>query len=146
DRRKQTLNYITKATEEFRAEINKAKLYAEQELEEALKSRFNGYLAQACNQLAWLVSNTTGDYDEALQCSLKSNELMPKYAAYLDTLGRCYFAKADFDNAVKYQLLALQEEPHSGQMQRQLALFVKERAAKKASGEKPNPPQREAQP
>lgn len=146
ERRKQTLNYITKATEEFRAEINKAKLYTEQELDEALKSRFNSYLAQACNQLAWLVSNTTGDYDEALQCSLKSNELMPKYAAYLDTLGRCYFAKGDFDNAVKYQLLALQEEPHSGQMQRQMALFVKERDAKKASGEKPNPPQPEAKP
>jgi hypothetical protein len=71
---------------------------------------------------------------------------MPKYAAYLDTLGRCYFAKADFDNAIKYQMLALQEEPHSGQMKRQLAQFAKERDAKKATGEKPKPPQGDAKP
>jgi tetratricopeptide (TPR) repeat protein len=146
ERRKQTINYITKATEEFRGEINKIKAIAEQELDEATKSRFSTYLAQSCNQLAWLVSNTTGDYDEALQCSLKSNELMHKYAAYLDTLGRCYFAKADFDNAIKYQMLALQEEPHSGQMKRQLAQFAKERDAKKATGEKPKPPQGDAKP
>ncbi|HUE71585.1 MAG TPA: hypothetical protein VMP01_11935 [Pirellulaceae bacterium] len=131
ERRKQTLNYITKATEQFREEINAYKVRLDQQTEESLRSAYAGMVANHCNQLAWLVSNTTGDYDEALQCSLKSNELMPKYAAYLDTLGRCYFAKEDFDNAVKYQLLALQEEPHSGQMQRQLALFVKERDAKK---------------
>ncbi len=138
ERRKQTLNYITKATEEFRGEINKMKAIAEQELDEATKARFVEYLANACNQLAWLVGNTTGDYDEALQCSLKSIELMPKYAAYLDTLGRCYFAKGDFDSAIKFQTLALQEEPHSGQMQRQLAQFVKARDAKKAAAPKPD--------
>ena len=131
DRRKRTLNYITKATESFREDINRLKVGFEQELDESTRARFAEILANACNQLAWLVCNTTGDFDEALQCSQKSNELMPKYAAYLDTLGRCYFAKGDFDSAIKYQSLALAEEPHSGQMKRQLALFNKERDARK---------------
>ena len=130
-RRLETLKLINSAAEHFRKEINQYKAIAEQELDEATKFRLNNHVANMCNQFAWLVSNTTGDYDEALQCSLKSNELRPKYAAYLDTLGRCYFAKGDFENAVRYQLLAIQEEPHSGQMKRQLALFEKERDAKK---------------
>jgi tetratricopeptide (TPR) repeat protein len=142
ERRKQTLTYITNAAEHFRGEINRVKPLVDQDPNEAQKFRIGEYLANQCNQLAWLIGNTTGDFDEALQCSLKSNELMPKYAAYLDTLGRCYYAKGDYDNAIKYQTLALQEEPHSGQMKRQLAQFVKERDAKKAAG----PPLKEAQP
>ncbi|HZL90330.1 MAG TPA: hypothetical protein VFB96_18335 [Pirellulaceae bacterium] len=138
DRRKRTLNYITKATESFREDINRLKVGFEQELDEPTRARFAEILANACNQLAWLVSNTTGDFDEALQCSQKSIELMPKYAAYLDTLGRCHFAKRDFASAVRYQTLALAEEPHSGQMKRQLALFIKERDAKKASAPQPD--------
>ena len=132
-RRKQTASYIRRATEKFREQINRFKIAHEQEPDEAHKATLAEGLAQGCNQLAWLVSNTTGDYDEALQCSLKSVELMPKYAAYLDTLGRCYFAKQDFENAIKHQKLALLEEPHSGQMQRQLDLFLKERDARKAA-------------
>jgi tetratricopeptide (TPR) repeat protein len=131
ERRKGTLNLITKATESFREDINRLKVGFEQELDEPSRARLAEVLANACNQLAWLVCNTAGDKDEALQCSQKSLELMPKYAAYLDTLGRCYFAKGDFENAIKYQTLALTQEPHSGQMQRQLAMFVKERDARK---------------
>lgn len=141
DRRKQTLNLITKAAEHYRGQISQYKAFSEQELDESVKARIAEALATECNQLAWLVSNTTGDFDEALQCSQRSIELMPKYAAYLDTLGRCYFAKGDVENAVKYQTLALQQEPHSGQMKRQLALFVKERDAKKALTPKPDAPQ-----
>lgn len=141
ERRKQTRQLIDAAAEHFRTQINKAKAYVEQELDEASKATFRAYLANACNQFAWLVSNTTGDFDEALQCSLKSNELMPKYAAYLDTLGRCYFAKGDYDNAIRSQTQALLEEPHSGQMKRQLELFEKTRDEKNAAPPKPDVPQ-----
>jgi tetratricopeptide (TPR) repeat protein len=50
--------------------------------------------------------------------------------AYYDTLGRCYFAKGDLDNAIKFQTQALKLDPHSGQMKRQLALFQKTKADK----------------
>lgn len=75
------------------------------------------------NQLAWLISNTEGDFDEALRCSQKSLELRPGEAGYLDTLARCYYAKGDLANAVKYQTQAAQLEPHTRQINKQLELF-----------------------
>ncbi len=97
---------IRAATEEFRNQIQ--------------QSPDN---ATPYNQLAWLVGNTEGDYQEALRCSQKSIELRPNVAGYLDTLGRCYFSVGDFSNAVKYQLQAIELDPHSGQMNRQLVVF-----------------------
>ena len=86
-------------------------------------------IATACNQYAWLVSNTFGDFDKAIRASHKSvevrQELKREVGAYYDTLGRCYYAKREFDNAIKYQTQALKLDPHSGQMKRQLALFQK---------------------
>jgi tetratricopeptide (TPR) repeat protein len=75
------------------------------------------------NQFAWLVSNTEGDLEEALKASLRSLDLKPRTAAYLDTLGRCYYALGDLRNALKHQRLAVALEPHSRQMQQQLKLF-----------------------
>lgn len=84
------------------------------------------------NQLAWLLSNTEGDFNEALKASQKSLEIRPENAGHLDTLGRCYFALGDFDNAVKTQTRAIELEPHSQQMRRQLKLFQDAQAKKKA--------------
>lgn len=75
------------------------------------------------NQLAWLISNTTGDQDEALRCSLKSLELRPGTAGYLDTLGRVYFARKDYANAVKYQTMAVELDPYTPALSRQLKVF-----------------------
>ena len=44
-------------------------------------------------------------------------------AGYLDTLGRCYYAVGDYANAVKFQSQAIELDPHSGQMNRQLVVF-----------------------
>ncbi len=75
------------------------------------------------NQLAWLISNTEGDLDEALRCSQKSLELRPGEAGYLDTLARCYYAKGDLVSAVKHQTQAAELEPHTRQIASQLQLF-----------------------
>lgn len=82
------------------------------------------------NQLAWLVGNTEGDYQEAVKASLKSLEIQPGSAAYLDTLGRCYFAAGDLENAIKHQIMAVEREPYSEQMRRQLAEFLAAQEAK----------------
>ena len=84
------------------------------------------------NQLAWLLSNTEGDFQEALKASQKSLEIRPENAGHLDTLGRCYFAIGDFENAVKSQTRAIELEPHSQQMRRQLKLFEEAKAKKEA--------------
>lgn len=88
-------------------------------------------LALEHNQYAWLVSNTTGDYQSALASSKESLRLRPDQPEYLDTLGRSYYAAGDLPNAIKAQKLALKNEPFSGQMRRQLEFFESELEKKK---------------
>jgi len=80
-------------------------------------------LATMNNQYAWLISNTEGDMQQALRCSQRSLELEPELSTFLDTLGRCYYAVGDYQNAVAYQSKATKLEPFSMAMKRQLALF-----------------------
>ena len=80
--------------------------------------------ARAFNQYAWLVGNTTGDYQRAVEYSRKSLELRNwESASYLDTLGHCYFGAKDYENAVKYQQQAVDMDPESLGMRRQLNVF-----------------------
>ena len=87
----------------------------------------------ACNQYAWLIGNTEGDFDEALRCSQKSLELQPDEGAYLDTLGHVYFGKGDFADAVKYQAKAVERDPHSLLIRRELERFQKKLDETKAA-------------
>jgi tetratricopeptide (TPR) repeat protein len=85
----------------------------------------------AYNQWAWLISNTEGDFHKAIRYSHKSIELIPRGsgeaagASFLDTLGRCYFAAGDLENAVKYQRQAVAKVDYMQVMNRQLAQFEK---------------------
>jgi tetratricopeptide (TPR) repeat protein len=126
-----TRELIESAVAQFRNEIQSARQSLEMAPNENQQLAFTIELATASNQMAWLIANTTGDYDEAVQASHRSLELRPDTAAYYDTLGRCYFAKGDLPNAIKYQKQALRLEPHSGQMHRQLEKFEKALAASK---------------
>lgn len=111
------------ATEERRKKTSQLIRDAVSKLREQTKSDASN--ATPHNQLAWLVGNTEGDIQEAIEMSKKSLELRPNTAAYLDTLGRCYFTAGDLGNAVRYQAMAVAQEPWSQQMQRQLQLFRK---------------------
>lgn len=94
-------------------------------------------IALVNNQYAWLVANTTGDFDRALAQSKKSLELIGPHSAFQDTLARCYYAKGDYANAVKFQRMAVKQEPHAPAMKRQLALFE---SALQKSANKPAAP------
>lgn len=81
-------------------------------------------LATVNNHLAWLIANTEGDLDEALRCSKMSLELRPDQpAGFLDTLGRCYYARGEYEKAVEHQSQAVALEPHSPLIVGQLELF-----------------------
>ncbi len=95
------------------------------------------YLGMACNQYAWLVSNTYGDFDEALRCGLLAVEIDPKEAGRIDTLARCYYAKGDVDSAIRSQSMANKLEPHSGAIARQLKFFQEEKARRAGTEAKP---------
>jgi tetratricopeptide (TPR) repeat protein len=84
------------------------------------------------NEWAWLIANTEGDFAKAVEHSLRSLELRPDEPSFLDTLGRCYYAAGDLENAVKSQRRAVELAPHYQVMHRQLALFERELAAKKS--------------
>ena len=123
---------VIAATERFEKEMDKFKGAGDNPADPFNNAKQEH--AMACNQYAWLVSNTFGDFDKAIHASHKSIELKQdlreKAGAYYDTLGRCYYAKGDFANAIKYQTQALKLDPHSGQMKRQLAVFQKAQAEK----------------
>jgi tetratricopeptide (TPR) repeat protein len=93
----------------------------------------------AYNQWAWLISNTEGDFQKAIRYSHRSIELIPPAAGeaagggFLDTLGRCYYAAGDYENAVKYQRQAIEKVDYMQVMHRQLALFEKALAEKQGA-------------
>ena len=97
----------------------------------------------AYNQLAWLVANTEGDFDEAVRLSEKSVELIRAQLArdvqaqgeikslewgellggHLDTLAHCYAAKGDYEAAVKTQTEANRLLPYSLTISNKLTFF-----------------------
>jgi hypothetical protein len=131
-RRAETQRLIRLATDEAQEQIARYTQYLAQQgpiLTASDLENLKRAVASANNQFAWLVANTEGDFEAAVAASHESLKLRPGEAAYLDTLGCCYFAAGDVVNAIKYQSEAIRKEPHSGQMQRQLAKF--KRAAEK---------------
>ena len=125
DYREQTLERIEQAKQKLEKSIQQ--LSAERREIEGL----HVVLAHYCNHWAWLVSNTEGEFDKAVQYSLKSLELMPDEPSYLDTLGRCYYAAGDLDKAIVAQREAVAKHPHMKVMQRQLKQFEEELQSRK---------------
>jgi hypothetical protein len=56
--------------------------------------------------------------------------------SFLDTLGRCYFAAGDLENAIKHQREAIKRVDYMQVMHRQLRQFEKALAEKNVSGAK----------
>jgi tetratricopeptide (TPR) repeat protein len=139
--RDELIHQIEKIAQTFREEVADARNNAQEAPNEQLRAQYNLQVALYCNQLAWLISNTQGDFDEALKCSQRSLEVRPDEGGYWDTLGRCYYAKGDYENAVKQQAQAVKLQPHSGQIRRQLRFFEDALAKQRLQQDgKPAPP------
>jgi tetratricopeptide (TPR) repeat protein len=80
-------------------------------------------LANSLNTLAWLIANTEGNKDEALQLSRKACALLPNRAAYLDTLAHCYAALGRFREAAQQQRRAVELEPFQPSLTKALIEF-----------------------
>jgi hypothetical protein len=91
--------------------------------EQAADMGDNPAAAQTCNEFAWLAANTEGDLDEALRFSNRSLALAGDRGAFCDTLGRVYFAKGDYVNALRRQMQAAELMPHNRAVEKQLELF-----------------------
>lgn len=129
----QTKEKIQAATAEFRRDVEQDKASLDSADNDGSRlGEMQGY-AVSCNQYAWLVGNTFGDHPEAVKLSLESvricrqlPELKTSLAGFLDTLGRAYHGAGDIANAVKSQSQAVELNPISGQIRRQLEFFQKE--------------------
>jgi tetratricopeptide (TPR) repeat protein len=86
--------------------------------------------ASDCNEFAWLIANTEGNFNEALRYARRAVELQPTGSNY-DTLAHAFYAKDDFENAVKTEDKAHELEPHSEMIKKKLELFKKALAEKK---------------
>ena len=79
-------------------------------------------LANQMNTLAWLMTNTEGNLDEALFFSRKACS-MENRAAYLDTLAHCYASLKRYREAADQQRRAVALDPFQPSLQKALALF-----------------------
>jgi tetratricopeptide (TPR) repeat protein len=87
--------------------------------------------AAYCNGLAWLLAHTDGNLDEAMKHAKRAVELQPKSGMILDTLAHVYFAKGDYETAVKTQEKACELEKHSVLLKQSLEKFKKALEQKK---------------
>ncbi len=109
---------------ELRQETEELILRAKSQLERFLNDSTDPEdRASYLNQLAWLVGNTGGDLNQALQWAEKAVELHPESAAYWDTLAHVHFHRKEWDKAVEAQSRAVALQPGSGFLRRQLELF-----------------------
>jgi tetratricopeptide (TPR) repeat protein len=121
------------AISEFYSEVQRTKAEVDSADGEESRRSIQPAYAEDCNQYAWLVGNTFGDHQEAVRLSEESvricrqlPEMKKHLAGFLDTLGRAYYGAGDLASAVKHQAMAVELNPVSGQIRRQLELFKKE--------------------
>ncbi|MEM9366541.1 MAG: tetratricopeptide repeat protein [Planctomycetota bacterium] len=79
--------------------------------------------AKWLNHYAWLISNTKGDFERALEYSQQSLRVQPADWALMDTCARCHFALGQVEQAIQMQRRALRLAPHSAPLKRQLREF-----------------------
>ena len=75
------------------------------------------------NTLAWLITNTEGNFEEALYLSRKACALSPNRSAYLDTLAHCFATLNRYREAVEQQRKAVALEPHQPSLVKALKEF-----------------------
>ena len=80
-------------------------------------------LSNQMNTLAWLITNTEGNFEEALYLSRKACALSPNRSAYLDTLAHCFATLNRYREAVEQQRKAVALEPHQPSLVKALKEF-----------------------
>lgn len=89
----------------------------------------------ACNGFAWFCATRKIGLDEALPVALQAVELAERDPGYLDTLAELYYARGEYDLAIKIGQEALDKEPEDQYFKDQVEKFTKakEEADKRAS-------------
>ena len=89
------------------------------------------YYAQPFNQAAWLLANTGGDYELALNSAKKAVEFSPNSPNILDTLAHVYALGKEYDKAVETQKNVVRYAPQATVFRSALKKFETQAAANK---------------
>ncbi len=131
--RRDVVQRIDETVRELRASIASDQADLAKRLTSSQRRPIESHLAQQWNLASWLISNTEGDLDWALQSARNALTHEPANGAFLDTLARCYFARGDLERAIKYQRQAVALMPHSLPIRRQLDFFLRQRLPQDAA-------------
>jgi tetratricopeptide (TPR) repeat protein len=92
---------------------------------------------QTNNLVAWLTACVKRDLDHALTCAKKGVELEPDNTAILDTLSEVYFARGEYDQALKINEKCRTMEPYVEHHKKNQARFTAAKEGKKVEGATP---------
>ncbi|MDR2755173.1 MAG: hypothetical protein LBC20_05650 [Planctomycetaceae bacterium] len=113
--------------EELKSKIDKALLQTERSLHQAVEpERRPWFVAKVCNEAAWLLAGTAGDYVSALALVEAALKIEPEDCSWLDTLAHVYFLGKKYDKAVETQENVLRLAPESVVFRQSLERFRKE--------------------
>lgn len=88
-------------------------------------ARIKSQLAISLNELAWLLSNTGDNLEEATKVAERACLMDGVSASFLDTLACVQFQRGMLDEAIATQQRAVDLEPHGQQLQRVLEKYKK---------------------
>ncbi len=80
--------------------------------------------ATLLNTLAWFLARTRTDLDRALEAARRATEIAPRHAGFADTLAEVLFQMGDRESAVAEARRALDLQPESAYLKRQLERFL----------------------
>ncbi|GHT44271.1 hypothetical protein FACS189454_01200 [Planctomycetales bacterium] len=77
----------------------------------------------ACNQAAWLLANTDGEYASALALIQTALQASPEETSYIDTLAHVYFLNKQYDKAIETETNVVRLAPEVTVFQKALERF-----------------------
>jgi tetratricopeptide (TPR) repeat protein len=83
-------------------------------------------VAKTCNEAAWLLAGTNGDYASALALIEAALKVEPEDCSWLDTLAHVYFLGKKYDKAIEIQENVVRTAPESKVFRQSLERFRKE--------------------
>jgi tetratricopeptide (TPR) repeat protein len=113
--------------EELKPKIDRALLQIERNLhQQAVEpERRSWFVAKTCNEAAWLLAGTDGDYVSALALIEAALKVEPEDGKWLDTLAHVYFLGKQYDKAVETQENVVRLAPESAIFRQPLERFRK---------------------
>ncbi|MEM7475423.1 MAG: hypothetical protein AAF483_10565 [Planctomycetota bacterium] len=122
---KQYQEKLSEMRELFRKEVVKWEMQRAGAPTRDRRKRLDFELAEACNQLAWLLGKCEENPLEAVSLAERAVGVNGNAPEYLDTLGRCYYSAGEIEKSIRTQRKAVKLAPYDRLIAKQLIEFEK---------------------